>query len=142
MGQERVDKMVEGLRKWQGIERKAMEQTAAIIEKTTNPFVRTVMEVIRHDSLMHHRVQQTIVDSRTRESMALSPDDLLSVWNLIEEHDETEKEVIAIATELRDMAWSPLHKHLLTYLLHDEEKHDRLLEEMDELKKDATRSTQ
>ena len=62
-GSNRVEEMVGTLREWQGIERQAMDQTAEIMEKTSNPFIRVIMEIIRQDSLMHHRVQQVIIDS-------------------------------------------------------------------------------
>jgi hypothetical protein len=134
-GPERVEEMIDSLREWQGIERKAMEQTAEIMEQTSNPFIRIIMEIIRQDSLMHHRVQQVIIDSLTREAVTLTPEEIGSIWDKIEEHDETEKEVIAIAQQLKDKAWTPIHKQLLDYLLTDEKKHDTLLEQLGELKK-------
>jgi hypothetical protein len=134
-GPERVDEMVEGLRKWQGIERKAMEQTAEIMESTGNPVIRMIMEIIRQDSMMHHRVQQFMIDSLTREAVNLSPEDVTEIWTKIEEHDEMEREVIDMAKDLKEKAWSPVHKQLLDYLLADETKHDKLLEQLGELKK-------
>ena len=134
-GPERVDEMVESLKKWQSIERKAMEQTAEIMETTSNPVIRMVMEIIRQDSMMHHRVQQFMIDSLTREAVSLSPEEINEIWTQIEEHDEMEKDVINMAKELKEKAWSPVHKQLLDYLLTDEAKHDRLLEQLGELKK-------
>lgn len=134
-GPERVDEMVESLKKWQSIERKAMEQTAEIMETTSNPVIRMVMEIIRQDSMMHHRVQQFMIDSLTREAVSLSPEEINEIWTKIEEHDEMEKDVINMAKELKEKAWSPVHKQLLDYLLTDESKHDRLLEQLGELKK-------
>ncbi len=141
-GSERAAEMVEELRKWQGIERLSMEQTAKIMEETSNPFVRMIMEVIRHDSLMHHRVQQLIVDTLTTADVPLNHEELAGIWRSIEAHDESEKEVIGIAEGLREKAWSPLHKMLLDYLITDEKKHDRLLEQLGEVKKGFTRATQ
>jgi hypothetical protein len=134
--------MVEALRKWQGIERVSMEQTARIMENTTNPYVRIMMEVIRHDSLMHHRVQQLIVDSLTSGEVALSHEDLAGIWKSIEAHDEAEKEVISIGEKLHESAWNPVHKALLQYLVTDEKKHDALLEQLGEIKKAMVRATQ
>ncbi len=134
-GPERVDEMVEGLKKWQSIERKSMEQTAEIMESTANPVIRMIMEIIRQDSMMHHRVQQFMIDSLTREAVSLSPEEIGEIWTRIEEHDEMEKDVIRMAKELKEKAWSPVHKQLLEYLLTDEAKHDRLLEQLGELKK-------
>ena len=140
-GQDRADKMVDALRTWQGIERKAMEQTAQIMEKTDNSYLRIIMEIIRHDSLMHHRVQQTLIDSLTRENITLSVEDISEVWEAIEEHDQTEKDVVKIAKELRDQAWTPIHKELLDYLVTDEEKHDKILMQLEAIKKGISRTT-
>ena len=141
-GAEKTQGMIDLLRTWQGIERKAMEQTAEIIEKTDNPFLRIIMEVIRHDSLMHHRVQQTIVDSMTRGAISLTSEEIASIWSMIEAHDETEKDVIKIAKQLREQAFTPIHRLLFDYLLGDEEKHDSLLEQLGEVKKELARATQ
>lgn len=141
-GPDKVEKMITSLRKWQGIERQAMEQTAEIIEKTKNPYLRIMMEVIRHDSLMHHRVQGLIIDSLTNKAISLSPEEIGEVWSMIEAHDETEREVVAIAKELRDEAFNPVHRQLLDYLLTDEQKHDRLLEQLGEVKKELAGATQ
>lgn len=133
-GPERVEKMISALREWQAIERQAMDQCAVIMEKTDNPFIRIIMEVIRNDSLMHHRVQQVIIDSLTREAVSLTPEEIGEVWDQIEEHDETEKHVVEIAETLQEQAWTPIHKQLLGYLVTDERKHDFLLEQLGELK--------
>jgi hypothetical protein len=134
-GPERVDEMVEALKRWQAIERKSMEQTAEIMETTGNPVIRLIMEIIRQDSVMHHRVQQFMIDSLTREAVSLTPEEVSEIWNKVEEHDEMEKEVVGMAKELKEKAWSPVHKQLFDYLLTDEEKHDKLLEQLGDMKK-------
>ncbi|MGW8181475.1 MAG: hypothetical protein ACWGQW_22330, partial [bacterium] len=115
-GSNRVEEMVESLREWQGIERQAIDQTANIMEQTSNPFIRIIMEIIRQDSLMHHRVQQVIIDSLTKEAVSLTPEEIGAIWDKIEEHDETEKHVVQIAEDLKEKAWTPVHKQLLDYL--------------------------
>jgi hypothetical protein len=118
-----------------------MEDTAKILEKSDNTFIRIIMEAIRADSLMHHRVQQVIIDSLTRENITLTHDDIAAVWGMIEEHDAHEKDVIAIATQLKEKAWTPIHKTLLQYLLTSEQVHDQVLEQLGELKKTLARGT-
>jgi hypothetical protein len=134
-GAERVEKMVKVLREWQATERHAMSDTAEIMEKTDNAFVRILMEIIRHDSIMHHRVQQFLVDCVTKEDVAVSREDVDDIWQKIEAHDQVEKKALEMAKELRDEAWSPVHKHLLSYLLADEAKHDTLLGYLEDVKK-------
>jgi rubrerythrin len=133
-GPERVEKMAKVLENWQKLERKAMDDAAAIIEESDNALVRMIMSIIRHDSLLHHRVQQFLLESITESDVVLSRDDLADIWDRIEQHDRLEKKTIAMAEELRDEAWSTVHKQLLSYLLEDEKKHDRLLEQLREVK--------
>ena len=140
-GPERVEKMVEVLRQWQGIERQAINEMAEIQEQTRNPLIRLVMEIIRHDSLMHHRVQQFLIDSVTQGDVALTREDLAEIWDRIEAHDKVEKNTIEMAKKLRADAWSPVHAQLLDYLLADESKHDTLLEQLEQVKLGMSRAS-
>jgi hypothetical protein len=132
---QRVDEMVGTLKKWQGIERKSIEQAAEVMEATQNPVIRMVMEIIRQDSVMHHRVQQFMIDSMTEEKASLTPEEMSEIWKKIEEHDEMERDVVGMAKELKEKAWSPIHEQLLGYLLTDEAKHEQLLQQLGEIKK-------
>jgi hypothetical protein len=137
----KVENMVKVLRQWQGIERQAMSFTAEISEQTESTLIRLIMEIIRHDSYMHHRVQQFLVDSVTKEATAVTREDVVAIWESIEEHDELEKRTIALAEQLKKDAWSPVHKLLLEYLLRSESLHDSLLEQLGEFKSDMSRAS-
>ena len=137
----KVDNMVKVLREWQEIERQAMSFTAEISEKTESTLIRLIMDIIRHDSHMHHRVQQFLVDSVTRESVAVTREDVVAVWESIEEHDALEKKTIQLAERLKKDAWTPVHKLLFEYLLRSESLHDSLLEQLGEFKADMTRAS-
>ena len=133
-GPERVEKMVKTLRTWQGLERKAMDDTADILQRTSSTYIRAIMEIIRHDSLMHHRVQQFLIDGLTQKSITVSREEVAELWEAIEAHDKAERRTIEIAGELKEQAWDPVQKQLLDYLLTDEQKHDKLLEGLGEIK--------
>jgi flagellar biosynthesis/type III secretory pathway protein FliH len=137
----RVEKMVEVLRQWQKIERQAMSFTAEISEQTESTLIRLIMDIIRHDSHMHHRVQQFLVDSVTKESVTVTREDVAAIWDSIEEHDQIEKKTIELAEQLKKEAWTPVHKLLLEYLLRSESLHDSLLEQLSEFKTDMSRSS-
>ncbi|MFC1610209.1 hypothetical protein ACFL6C_04575 [Myxococcota bacterium] len=137
----RVEEMVDVLRQWQGLERQAMGDTAEIMEQTDSVLIRMVMEIIRHDSLMHHRVQQFLIDSVTKESPAVTREDIAEIWDKIEAHDRMEKKTIALAEELKGRAWSPVHRLLLDYLLRDEGKHDSLLGQLNAMKAELSKSS-
>ena len=133
-GPERLAKTVDVLRQWQGIERDAIETTAQIMEKTNNLLIRQIMEIIRNDSVQHHRVQQFLIDSITTTPVSLSPEDLAEVWGQIEAHDELERQTIELAKELKEQTTEPMHVILLDYLLRDEEKHDTILGDLEKFK--------
>jgi len=134
-GPERVSEMVDQLRRWQQIERMSIDQMAEIMESTDNALVRQMAEIIRNDSVQHHRVQQFLIDTLTKQAPALSPEELATIWDKIEQHQKMEKDVVAIATNLRATAWSPVHTMILDYLLTDEEKHDKLLDQLSQFKR-------
>ena len=137
----RVEKMVGVLRQWQEIEREAMTATAQITERTESTLIRLIMEIIRVDSHMHHRVQQFLIDSVTQESTVVTREDIAAIWESIEEHDRAEKKAIQMAEQLQKEAWTPVHKLLLDHLLRSETLHDRLLEQLDDLKVDLARAS-
>ena len=134
-GSERIDRLVNTLRQWQGIERKAVNSTSGIMEKTDNPLIRQMMEIIRNDSVQHHRVQQFIIDSLTRSPVQLTPEDLAVIWDEIEKHDKVERETIKLGKKLAKDCPFFVQKTLLDYLIYDEEKHDKLLGELEKFKK-------
>lgn len=137
----RVEEMVNVLREWQGIERQAMNDTAEIMEKTDNKLIRLVMEIIRHDSLMHHRVQQFLVDSVTKEDVPIRREDVAEIWEKVEAHDENERKTIELAEQLHEKAWSPVHKVLFHYLITDEKKHDAILGELNSIKQGMSKAS-
>jgi len=134
-GPERIAKTVETLRHWQGLERQAIETMSELMEKTDNPLIRQILEIIRSDSTQHHRVQQFIIDSLTTTPVQLTPEDLAEVWDAIEAHDEVERETIEIAKALREECTFFVQRALLDYLIIDEEKHDHILGQLEEFKK-------
>jgi hypothetical protein len=133
-GPERTAEAIDVLRQWQGIERDAIETTAQIMEKTDNLLIRQIMEIIRNDSVQHHRVQQFLIDSMTKTPITLQPEELAEVWGQIEAHDELERQTIELAKKLRAQSTSPVANLLIDYLLRDEEKHDTLLGDLEQLK--------
>ena len=78
-----TQELIDSLRRWQDVETAAISQTTAIMEKTQNPLIRLVMEIIRNDSVMHRRVQQVILDSVEKQAFTLTPEELGDIWDLI-----------------------------------------------------------
>jgi len=132
------EKIVLNMTRWQRIEDAAVASTGRVIEKTSNPIVRLVMEIIQRDSQMHHRVQELIVDSLQGKAVTMSPDDLGDAWELIEKHIQLERQTV----ELAELALEALkgtkmgvQQYLIEYLLEDERKHNVILEKLASVKK-------
>ena len=131
-------KIAETMKKWQKIENASVSSTGQIIEKTDNPVVRQIMEIIQLDSQVHHRIQQLIIDSFERQSFSLSPEELADVWGSIEKHIELEKQTVKFAGEAIESLKGKkmvVQEYLLNYLLTDEQKHNTVLEDLEKIKK-------
>lgn len=132
------EKLASTMKGWQDIENQSVEMAARINRATDNPVVRAVMSVIMQDSTTHYRVQQLIVDSLERKSVALQPEELGDVWGLIEEHIELERKTIARAKEALDAIKGTkmiVQQYFLEYMLMDEEKHNKMLANLEALKR-------
>ncbi len=126
-------RLAEILREWQHIENKTVVQTAQIIDRTQHPVIRLTMEIIQGDSAMHFRVQQLILDTLEKEAITLTVDDLTGVWDAIEAHVEAERrtgELVVAAQRALAGTKNVVQQYLLSYLGHDEKKHERLLEDL------------
>jgi hypothetical protein len=135
---EKLEQVVGVMKKWQKAENAAVHQTSKIMEDTDNPLIRLVMEVIQRDSNMHHRVQQMVVDSIERESIPVLVPDLEKVWDGIEKHIRIEQQTIELANQALaalEGTKNPVQQYLISYLLEDEKKHDKLLADLALIKK-------
>ena len=93
------EQLVANMQRWQKIEDASVASTGRVIEKTSNPLLRLVMEIIQRDSQMHFRIQELIADSLTTKSVTLTPEDLAEVWDLIEGHIRIEKSTVEMGEE-------------------------------------------
>jgi len=137
------EQLVEILKRWQQVENRSSIQCAEIGEKTSNAVIRLVMDVIRRDSAMHHRVQQFVIDSVEKEAVTLTVDDLEKVWGAIEEHIAAEREtgeLVSRAQKALAGTRNVVQQYLLAYLAADEAKHDKLLEGLELIKRGMYKS--
>jgi hypothetical protein len=135
--------IVSNMKRWQKIEYASLASTGQIIEKTDNPVVRLVMEIIQRDSQMHYRVQEWIADSLEFKTVSLSPDELGKVWGMIESHIELERKTLEMAGRSLETLKGKkmvIQEYLLQYLQEDEEKHNSLLRRLEMIKKGMTPS--
>lgn len=134
--------LVEILRAWQRSEDRRVSQSAEILRRARHPVVRMVMEVVRRDAAMHHRVQQFIIDSIEKEAVPPTVEDLESVWSAIEAHVESARETAQLVAAAQKKLAGTKHvvqQYLLSYLAADERKHDELLDGLSLIKRGAYR---
>jgi len=131
--------IIKNMESWQKVENASIASTGRVIEKTKNPIVRLVMEIIQRDSQMHYRVQQWIADSLSGKAVSLTPEELGDVWGMIDEHNAIERKTIDLAEKCLDSIKGSrgmlVQAYLLEYLLEDENKHYRLLDRLANIQK-------
>ena len=135
---ETLEELVEQMKTWQKLENAAVSQTAKIMERTDHPLIRAVAEIIQRDSHMHYRVQQLIIDSIEKEAIPVLIDQLDGVWATVDEHIKIEKKTIEAAEKSLksiEKTRNVVPHYLLEYLLTEEKKHERMLANLDLIKR-------
>ncbi len=132
--------LIDNMQSWQKVENASIASTGRVMEKTANPIVRLIMEVIQRDSQMHHRVQGWIAESLSGQgTVNLAPDELGEVWEMIEEHINLEKRTLELAEQALDSIKGSkgmlVQAYLLEYLSEDEKKHNQMLEKLVEIQR-------
>jgi len=132
------EQIISNMKNWQKIENASIASTGNIMERTQNPIVRIIMEIIQRDSQMHYRVQELIADSLETKTIALTPEEVSDVWGMIEKHIELEKKTVEYAEEALSALKGKkmvVQEYLLNYLLEDENKHNHILDALGIIKK-------
>jgi hypothetical protein len=130
--------IVDAMKEWQKTEDASLASTGRIIEKTTNPIIRLAMEVIQRDSQMHYNVEKWVAESLQDATISLTPEELSSVWTMIEHHIELERKMVEAVEKLLPSLKGKrmvVQEYLLNYLLEDETKHANLLKRLEGIKK-------
>lgn len=128
---------VKTLREWQKLEEETIRHADATMKKTKNRLVKMTMEMIRHDSQKHKAMQQLLIDSITKESLLLSPDDLAALSDGLNRHLAAEARTLEIADQALQHSELFTTRYILSYLIADEHKHHALLSKLNELKRAA-----
>ena len=132
------EQIISDMRQMQKAENASVASTGRIIEKTENPIVHLVMEIIQRDSQMHYQVQDFIAESLGEKTVSLTPEELDKVWEMIEQHIQLEKKMIEKAEQLLASMkgrFMVVQQYLIEYLLEDETKHNNLLDRLNGIKR-------
>ena len=135
---EAQEAIVATMKKWQKIENAGIANCSRMLEQTEHPVLRMVLETIIRDSQNHYNLQGLVVDSLTSKPLTLQPEDVKTIWEQIEEHNELERDTVKMAKEtletLKDSKYLTAQNYLLEYLMIDEEKHVKMLEMLEKVK--------
>ncbi len=123
------------IKEWQNLEEKTIAHAEEMISKTNNSLIKTTMQMIKDDSEKHKAMQQMIIDNLTKESLRLTPDDLIPLSDILNKHLEAEAKSVDIAETALKNSKLFVTRYILSYLLADEAKHHALLTKLDEVKK-------
>ena len=127
--------LIKVLRDWQKLEDESIRHADATIRKTKNRLVKMTMEMIKHDSQKHRVMQQLLIDSLTKESLILAPDDLASLSEGLNKHLAAEAKTLELADKALQNSELFVTRYILSYLIADEQKHHALLSKLNELKR-------
>lgn len=136
MARKTQEQIATTMKDWQKMENDAITSTAQIMQNTENPIVRGIAEIIQRDSQMHYTVQGWINEAMNG-TISLAPEELSSVWQLIDRHIKLEQRAIEFAENAlaslkgREM---PIQQYFLNYLLQDEKKHTDMLARLEKIK--------
>ena len=132
---EKKDRFLADLGKWQKMEAASVKTCTEVQKKTENTLIKMIAEIIRRDSESHIEVLKLIKESLTKEAIHLTPDELVEIWDLVDGYHKIEQKSVEIAQEaIRDTRLFEI-RYLLTYLLEDESKHLKLLNQLDDFKR-------
>lgn len=131
------EKLTANMQTWQKIEDAAIKNTQDVISKTDNAVIKLVMEIIQNDSRNHRKVQEFVESTFTKQAVSLSTDDLATVWDVIQKHNDTEQKMLANVNEALESLKGKkmiVQEYFLNYLKQDEQKHNDLLASLEKLK--------
>ncbi len=130
------------IRRWDKLEDTTLRSADALIKKSANPLIKTIMEVIKQDSQKHKIVLKAILTSLTEEAAHISPDELSALAGLLNKHVEIEATSVHYAAEALSSSKLFYTNYLLSSLLEDENKHHRMITQLlDELKRASVASS-
>ncbi|MBE0429667.1 MAG: hypothetical protein IBX61_07315 [Thermoleophilia bacterium] len=131
---ERTAEFEAGIQKWQEIEDRTIALCEEIINSTDNPVVKTMVGVISADSAKHKQILSLITQA-LEGTVSLAPEELGRISALLDQHMELEKESIDLGIREYENSRHFVIRHLLSYLLQDEQKHMKILNQLNDFKR-------
>jgi len=120
---------------WLSGESDTVAKCSAIREESKNPLVRLFAEIIQGSSETHIRILKLIHESLTRKAISLTPDELGQISDLMKGYLATERKSVDMAQRAVESSRIFAIRQLLTYMLEDESRSEKLLNQLDDFKR-------
>jgi chaperonin cofactor prefoldin len=129
-----TNELVKILKEWQNLETQTINLSNELMEKSGNAFIRVTTEMIRKDSEKHKAMLQFTLDHLTKESVRLTPQDLIPLSEILDKHLKAEAKSMGMANSAITKNKDVLTGYILSYLLADEVRHHEMLSRLDHMK--------
>lgn len=120
---------------WLSVESDTVMKCTEIQEKTDNPFVQLVAEIIRGSSRTHIRILNLIHECLAKKAVSLTPEELGQMWELVQGYLETETKSVDMARQAISSSRIFVIRQLLIYMLEDKSRNLKLLGQLEDFKK-------
>lgn len=134
MSKHPTDELVKVLKDWQGLEEQTIGLSDELMRKTENAFVKVTSEMIKRDSEKHKAMLQFALDTLTKESIRLTPEDLMPLADVLDRHLKAESKSMSLANSAATQNHDMFTGYIINYLLADEIKHHEMLTRLDQIK--------
>lgn len=114
-----------------------IQGTASLINKVEDPLLKALIGDVRGDSRKHKELLELVQKIENDEAVFLKGKALQVLESFIVMHSTIEENVVEVAKESIEYAKHPVSKLILEYILQDEEKHDYLLNRLEEFVKNV-----
>lgn len=128
---EEFQKVIQELQK---IEDNAVVRAGSMMLKAKNPFFKVIMESLKHDSEKYRLIQQIIIDNITKDAAGIDPDELNEMSDMLNNHLEAEAESLRLAHIALAKSEQFFTRFMLSYLIADKDKHQGLIDQLNDLK--------
>jgi|GEM_PF-587393 len=128
------EKLLHLIEDWYKLEDQTIAFAEDLKKKSDNPFVKVIMEIIKHDSQKHKIMQQFVIDALTKEAIHLSPEELIPLSDVLEKHIQAEAKSMGMAHACSTESRNYFVDFIVSALTDDEIKHHNMLKTLDHIK--------
>ena len=119
---------------WKKLEDQTIAFSEELEKKSDNPFIKVIMEMVKHDSQKHKIMQQFVIDALTKKAVNLSPQELIPLADVLEKHIQAEARSMGMAHACSTESRNYFVDFIVSALTDDEIKHHNMLKTLDHIK--------